>query len=97
MECARPLGLENLVVAQKRMKVQYEYNKRTVERNFEPGDFVLLFNLVKRPLQASYQGHFKVIKKSGSVNCFVNPRQEKDDEDGTHHPFSKDMKGRWSR
>lgn len=72
MECARRLGLENLVVAQKRMKVHYEYNKRTLERNFDPGDFVLLFNPVKRPLQASYQGHFKVNKKSGPVNYVLS-------------------------
>ncbi|XP_063589651.1 uncharacterized protein LOC134766651 [Penaeus indicus] len=67
----RKFALENLKDAQRKMKDNFD--KEAVEREFNPGDKVLMLLPVRKlPFQASYQGPFEVIKKVGKVNYVVS-------------------------
>lgn len=71
LSVVREFAMENLKEAQGKMKDNFD--KISVERQFNPGDKVLmLLPLRKLPLQASYQGPFEVIKKVGKVNYVIS-------------------------
>ena len=68
LKSAQELAKKNLLEAQTEMKRQYD--KDSVHRSFQPGDKVVLFMPFRRfPLQAKYQGPFKVFSKESDVNC----------------------------
>ena len=61
------LARSNLISAQKIMKQRYD--KKTVERKFQPGDKVLvLLPIPGSPLQARFSGPYEVEEKIGDLN-----------------------------
>ena len=61
----------NLKSAQSKMKLHYDENAQ--DRNFEPGDKVLvLLHIPGRPLQARYYAPYTVDKKLSDINYIVN-------------------------
>lgn len=65
------LAQENLKSSQLKMKVWYDKNARN--RNFKPGDKVLVFLPIPgHPLQARYYGPYKIESKISDVNYVVS-------------------------
>ena len=67
----REFALKNLERAQVKMKLTHD--KKSVARDFATGEKVLLFLPVRKsPLQARFQGPYKVIRKEGKVNYLIS-------------------------
>ena len=83
MKCARRLAADNLMNVQDYMKAKYD--KKTVNREFNVGDSVLVFNPVRsRPLQAKYHGPYKIIARSGQNNYIVSTPSSRKKERSIH-------------
>ena len=64
------LAKENLVLAQGKMKGQYD--KRSETRSFEPGDKVLVLLPVQgESLKAKFSGPYKILEKQNDVNYII--------------------------
>ena len=70
LQDCRETALEN--AKQARVKSKCWFNKKAVTRSFQPGDKVLvLLPAPGYPLQAKYQGPYKVISRVGEVDYWV--------------------------